>query len=90
MVFGTVVSQRAAAVTPMRFVHIGVDDGLSQGSVDAIVQDAQGFMWIGTSTGLDLADPLTHKVKRYAIDTSRYEPASGDDTAVRALLEVAT
>jgi diguanylate cyclase (GGDEF)-like protein len=228
MVFGTVVSPRAVALTPMRFVHIGVDDGLSQGSVDAIVQDAQGFvwlgtqdgldrydgysftyisrqptdrgalprdfvtaiaedksgtlwigtnggglasrqaatglvtrkvevggvpvvadtehiqviyvdredrvwigtadhglvmadpangtvrrlrhdasassslssdsvysvledrlgrMWIGTSTGLDLADPLTNKVKRYAIDTSRYEPASGDDTAVRALLE---
>ncbi|HKZ74138.1 MAG TPA: two-component regulator propeller domain-containing protein [Steroidobacteraceae bacterium] len=42
---------RLEATPPMRFERLGADDGLSQGAVNAIVQDAQGFMWFGTENG---------------------------------------
>jgi ligand-binding sensor domain-containing protein/serine phosphatase RsbU (regulator of sigma subunit) len=35
-----------------RFRHYTTEDGLSQNSAYAIIQDQQGFMWIGTSDGL--------------------------------------
>ncbi len=36
-----------------RFLHLDVNEGLSQGSVFAIAQDYLGFMWIGTRDGLN-------------------------------------
>lgn len=39
-----------------RFQTIGVNDGLSQGSVYALYQDKRGFMWIGTGDGLNRYD----------------------------------
>jgi signal transduction histidine kinase/ligand-binding sensor domain-containing protein/DNA-binding NarL/FixJ family response regulator/HPt (histidine-containing phosphotransfer) domain-containing protein len=46
-----------AAPTPtLRFEHLSVDDGLAQESVLAIVQDAGGFMWFGTQSGLSRYD----------------------------------
>ena len=39
-----------------RFRRIGAEDGLSQGSVYAIVQDRRGFMWLGTQDGLHRFD----------------------------------
>lgn len=35
----------------IRFKHYTVEDGLSQNSVYAILQDHHGFMWFGTRTG---------------------------------------
>ena len=32
----------------LRFDHLTADDGLSNNSVYAIIQDSQGFMWFGT------------------------------------------
>ncbi|MFC0318583.1 MULTISPECIES: two-component regulator propeller domain-containing protein [Olivibacter] len=37
----------------IRFLHLDVTEGLSQGSVFAIVQDYKGFIWIGTRDGLN-------------------------------------
>jgi Two component regulator propeller len=47
---------RASPTQEMVFARLGSDDGLSQGTVNAIVQDAQGFMWFGTEDGLDRFD----------------------------------
>ncbi|MEM9936674.1 MAG: two-component regulator propeller domain-containing protein, partial [Bacteroidota bacterium] len=36
----------------LSFRHINKRNGLSQGSVFAITQDADGFIWLGTRDGL--------------------------------------
>ncbi len=41
---------------PMRFERLGIDDGLSQNAVNEIVQDATGFIWFATESGLDRYD----------------------------------
>lgn len=38
------------------FNHITVEDGLSQSTVFCILQDAKGFMWFGTTDGLNRYD----------------------------------
>lgn len=38
----------------IRFEHLTINDGLSQSSVRAILQDSFGFMWFGTQDGLNL------------------------------------
>ncbi|RMD50561.1 MAG: hypothetical protein D6830_02370, partial [Ignavibacteria bacterium] len=44
--------------------HIGVEDGLSQSSVNSIVQDTSGFLWFGTSNGLNRYDGYEFKIYR--------------------------
>jgi signal transduction histidine kinase/ligand-binding sensor domain-containing protein/CheY-like chemotaxis protein len=47
----------ASVLAPtLRFEHLSVDDGLAQETVTAIAQDADGFMWFGTQTGLSRYD----------------------------------
>src|SRR5512140_270690 len=43
----------------IRFDHLSVKEGLSQGSVTCILQDRQGFMWFGTQDGLNMYDGYT-------------------------------
>lgn len=38
------------------FQHYGVEDGLSQSAVTAVVQDNNGIMWVGTMAGLNRYD----------------------------------
>ena len=40
----------------IRFTHLSTEEGLSQSRVDHILQDAQGFLWIGTYNGLNRYD----------------------------------
>lgn len=44
------------------FKNLGVEDGLSQNMVYAILQDRQGFMWFGTQDGLNRYDGNSFKV----------------------------
>ncbi|MBN2677784.1 MAG: hypothetical protein JXR32_06940 [Anaerolineaceae bacterium] len=42
--------------TNPRFENLTVDDGLSQSTVHAILQDDQGYLWFGTEDGLNRFD----------------------------------
>lgn len=47
----------------LQFEHLTVQDGLSSNSVAGITQDHQGFIWIGTSNGLNRYDG--YRFKKY-------------------------
>ena len=40
----------------MKFEHLTVEDGLSEGAIYSIIQDSRGFMWFGTRFGLNRYD----------------------------------
>ncbi|MDP1623725.1 MAG: two-component regulator propeller domain-containing protein [Bacteroidales bacterium] len=44
------------------FGRLNQDDGLSQGYINAIIQDQTGFLWFGTGDGLNRYDGYTFKV----------------------------
>ena len=48
----------------LRFEHLGVEQGLAQESATAIVQDRQGFVWIGSQAGLARFDGYHSQVYR--------------------------
>lgn len=45
-----------ASVSTLRFNHYSIENGLSQSTVQGIVQDHQGFVWIATQDGLNRFD----------------------------------
>jgi PAS domain S-box-containing protein len=45
-----------ATASDIRFTHLTSADGLSQASVQSILQDRHGFMWFGTQEGLNRYD----------------------------------
>ena len=49
----------------LKFDHLTVEDGLSSNTVYSILQDSQGFMWFGTSEGLNRYDGYTFKAYRH-------------------------
>lgn len=49
-------SLRAQKTAPINFVHIGLNEGLSQSTVVDITQDKQGNMWFATHNGLNKFD----------------------------------
>jgi len=44
---------------PMYFEHLTMRDGLSQSTVMSVLQDSQGYLWLGTESGLDRYDGYT-------------------------------
>jgi PAS domain S-box-containing protein len=76
-------SAPAARAVPAQFVHLSVEQGLSQSSVQAIVQDHVGFLWFGTEEGLDRYDGYNFLV--YKHDPAN--PHSLPDNVVSALFE---
>lgn len=50
----------------LRFKRLGVNNGLSQNTVIAIVQDLNGFIWLATQDGLNRYDGNNFKVYRHS------------------------
>ena len=52
------------AVRPMYFEHLTMRDGLSQSTVEGILQDSRGYLWMATESGLDRYDGNSIRVYR--------------------------
>ncbi len=71
-----------AGVEVERFERLSVEQGLSQSWVRAILQDPQGYLWIGTEDGLNRYDGYDFKVFKHDLD----DPGSLADSNITALL----
>jgi len=60
----------------MVFTHLTIADGLSQASVNDVLQDSQGFIWLATENGLDRYDGA--EVHRYKRERNRPDGLASD------------
>ncbi|WP_128546569.1 sensor histidine kinase [Larkinella soli] len=60
-------------VHPLRIDHIGVSEGLTQGSVYHMFSDSRGFLWLGTQDGLNRYDGTNFR---------HYRPNPQDPSAI--------
>lgn len=81
--FGLIFAASVAAgpISP-RFTHLSVDDGLSQSSVEHILQDSRGFLWFGTQEGLNRYDGY-----RFTVHRARDQAGFLGDHDITALIE---
>jgi len=52
----------------LKFDHLTIEEGLSHNSVNALLQDKYGYIWIGTQNGLNRYD--SYKCKNFGLDLS--------------------
>ena len=72
----------------MSFGRIGLEQGLSQGAVTAVLQDQRGFLWLGTEDGLNRYDGrelkhFIHRLQDPASLPSNWVSALGEDARGR-------
>ncbi len=67
----------------LRFESLGLEDGLSQSTVLALLQDQFGFLWIGTEDGLNRYNGYAFKVFRPDLNN----PDSISDRWITSLFE---
>ena len=65
----------------VQFQHLTVDQGLSQTSVAEIYQDAQGFLWFGTSDGLN-------KFDGYDVTVYKQDPDNPNSLAGNSIMSI--
>jgi ligand-binding sensor domain-containing protein len=70
-------------VRTARFQHLGVEEGLSNSRVYALLQDSRGFLWVGTEDGLNRYDGSSMVVHRARLE----DVHSLASSQVRALFE---
>lgn len=74
-VLGTAWSNLRAQHKTLRFQHYGTAQGLSQSSALTLLQDSQGFLWVGTQNGLNRFDGYSF---------TRYSHAPTDSLTISA------
>jgi ligand-binding sensor domain-containing protein/two-component sensor histidine kinase len=62
------ISQPVFSQQNIRFKHLSVEHGLSQSTVETIVQDRLGFMWFGTEDGLNRFDGYSFTIFKHDPD----------------------
>ena len=67
----------------VRFDHINLEQGLSQGSIYCVLQDQKGFLWFGTQDGLNKYDGYEFTVYRH----NKYDSSSLSDNCINTLYE---
>ena len=60
--FILIPGKSSARAPDIQFSHLTADDGLSYNTVTSIFQDRNGFLWIGTSYGLNRYDGYNFKI----------------------------
>ena len=73
-----------AATGQYNFIRVDGGSGLSNSHVKSIIQDSYGFIWLGTSDGLNRYDGRGNKVYRNVLN----DKFSLENNFVEALIEV--
>jgi ligand-binding sensor domain-containing protein len=76
-------SVKASSEDNIKFESITTDQGLSQNSVYAVMQDKYGYMWFGTKDGLNKYDGTKFIIYRY----NPYDETSLSDSYIKTLYE---
>src|SRR5215207_7947882 len=74
------VGASRADAQKLQFRQLTPDDGLSSSRVQAIVQDSRGFVWMGTTKGLNRYDGYGFTIYRHRANDST--SLGGDDALV--------
>lgn len=67
----------------LKFAHVGTEQGLPNITIQCLLQDSKGFMWIGTQDGLNRYDGL--KVTTYKNNTQ--DSTTISDNFIRCIYE---
>ena len=67
----------------IHFDHLSINDGLSQSTVNVILQDEKGFIWFGTKDGLNRYDGKSFKVFKH----SPFSDAGLKNNSIRCMVE---
>ncbi len=68
LISGSYSYSQAQGISNFHFKNYQVNDGLSQNTVNTILQDKKGFLWVGTKDGLNKFDGNNFTVYRYQED----------------------
>jgi len=82
LAFATFAASAAMPPVVPQFVALGVDDGLPSSIAYRVVQDADGFIWIGTQDGLARYDGVEYAIHRH----DPADPASIGSNDVSAIV----
>ena len=80
LVFLSARSTQATSIPgnePYKFMHIDINNGLSNNEINAILKDQQGFMWFGTAQGLNRYDGSGFKTFLHDFNDSTSIPFNG-------------
>ena len=69
----------------LRFLHYGLEEGLSQSSALTILQDKQGFLWVGTQDGLNRLNITSAAAKHARNGLAHFGPFSLVGDLVQAI-----